>query len=239
MTIDNHLYSSGVWTKPQSENSEAPNSHYFPTLQNSGFHAFIWRLWCLQSKQGQWKCSCPMASRSIHLDWGVSRVQGPSWTAFPSTVFISPEPTTPVISDYRWKKKQSFSEQRCQHFEIITRELLPLLGLVAAPNCPVLGWIAGVPMHYCSTVSLIFVGNFCVQASREVVVLCTQCLCRNASSSAFLFIPWDQKEFRQGKANRVCDQRAICSLNRERCGRRGHRQVLGMEWQPTQNYLPS
>lgn len=137
------------------------------------------------------------------------------------------------------KKKQSFSEQRCQHFEIITRELLPLLGLVAAPNCPVLGWIAGVPMHYCSTVSLIFVGNFCVQASREVVVLCTQCLCRNASSSAFLFIPWDQKEFRQGKANRVCDQRAICSLNRERCGRRGHRQVLGMEWQPTQNYLPS
>lgn len=49
-----------------------------------------------------------------------------------------------LITDGK-KKKQSFSEQRCQHFEIITRELLPLLGLVAAPNCPVLGWIAGVP----------------------------------------------------------------------------------------------
>lgn len=201
-------------------------------------HAFIWRLWCLQPKQGQWKGSYPTASCSIRLDWGVSRCKDLTELHFllPFSFLLSRPHPLFLVTD---EKKKSFSGQRCQHFEIMTRELLPLAGLVAAPNCPVLGWIAGVPMRHCSTVSLIFAGNFCVQASREVVVLYTQCLCRSASSSAFLFIPWDQKEFRQEKSNRFCDQRAICSLIQGRCRRRGHRQVLGMEWQPTQNYLPS
>lgn len=78
----------------------SPPLYYLPASHHRGFHVLHVNTVVSPHKRGQWACSCPCQLWHSN-DCGVSRCKGLVGKDCLLWFFISPTPTSPVISGYR------------------------------------------------------------------------------------------------------------------------------------------
>lgn len=168
--------------EPQNEHLESPTLfHCILTLHHSGFPAFHMKAVVSPTRAGTGEVwlSHYLLQYSIGL-WGV-QAQGPSWNEFPFTLFISPEPITPIIFGCK-QTKELFNAQKCQHFEIVNRELAPFPGFLVDPPLSSVGmnrWSSQCPAPLFPT---------------NPVFVCRRLLCSNNSGSGGIRQPTSSAE---------------------------------------------